>query len=232
MSSFWGPPPPSTLPDRGKTTKGNPIKDGTRSESKTLKLPELALAKKELNNKNYVRAVKSFEDIIARNPTEITQIKAYYSQALRGQADKYMGKNSDEAEILLRKAVNADSQNAEAHFDLGKLYTRSKDYAKAINSYQKAAALNFRTPDTFFNLGFIYAEKEDYMNAEKMFLLVAESKPKYLDKALFNLAVVQQKQGRRKPCIENLEKALMVNPKNQRGRKYLSRLKNNSQGIQ
>mgnify|MGYP001819679595 FL=1 len=223
---------PSTFPGKSKTTTGDPIKDATKSESKTLKLTELALAKKELHNKNYVRAVKSFEDIIARNPTETTEIKAYYSQALRGQADKYMGKNSDEAEILLRKAVNADSQNAEAHFDLGKLYTRSKDYAKAINSYQKSAALNFRTPDTFFNLGFIYAEKEDYMNAEKMFLLVAESKPKYLDKALFNLAVVQQKQGRRKPCIENLEKALMVNPKNQRARKYLNRFKNNSQGVQ
>ncbi|MBW2319923.1 MAG: tetratricopeptide repeat protein [Deltaproteobacteria bacterium] len=66
------------------------------------------------------------------------------------------------------------------------------------------------------------------MNAEKMFLLVAESRPNYLDKALFNLAVVQQKQGKRNQCIDNLEKALIVNPGNQRVRKYLNRLKNNS----
>jgi len=62
---------------------------------------------------------------------------------------------------------------------------------------------------------------------KKMFLLVEESRPKYLDKALFNLAVVQQKQGRKKQCIENLEKALMVNPKNQRVRTYLNHIKSN-----
>ncbi len=223
---------PSTFLNRGRTATGNPIKDTTGSESKTLKQTALVLAKKELNNKNYVRAVESFEDIIARNPVNMTEVKAYYSQALRGQAGKHMGKSSDKAEILLRKAVDADPQNVEAHFDLGKLYTRSKDYEKAINAYQKAAALNYRTPDAFFNLGFIYAAKEDYMNAEKMFLLVAESRPKYLDKALFNLAVVQQKQGRRKQCIENLEKALMVNPNNQRVRTYLNHIKSNSEGVQ
>ncbi|MDX2496283.1 MAG: AAA family ATPase [Desulfobacterales bacterium] len=217
----------STFLDRGKTATGNPIEDTTGSESKTSKLTELALAKKELNNKNYVRAVASFEDIIARNPSNMTEVKAYYSQALRGQAGKHMGKRPNKAEILLQKALEADPQNAQAHFDLGKLYTRSKDYAKAIKSYQKAAALNYRTSDAFFNLGFIYAAKEDYINAEKMFLLVEESRPKYLDKALFNLAVVLQKQGRKKQCIENLEKALMVNPKNQRVRTYLNHIKSN-----
>jgi len=113
-------------------------------------------------------------------------------------------------------------------FDLGNLFTKSKDYARAINEFQKAADLNYRSTDSFFNLGFIYASKKNYMNAEKMFLLVAESRPNYLDKALFNLAVVQQKQGKRNQCIDNLEKALIVNPGNQRVRKYLNRLKNNS----
>jgi len=108
---------------------------------------------------------------------------------------------------------------------LGKLYTRSKDYSKAIKAYQKAADLNYRSADIFFNLGFIYAAKKDYMDAEKMFLLVADSRTIYLDKAFFNLAVVQQKQGKKNQCIENLEKALNINPKNQRARKYLNHFK-------
>jgi len=217
----------STFHNKSKTATGNPKDDTTGSESKTPKLTEMALAKKELNNKNYVRAAESFEDIIARNPSNMTKVKAYYSQALRGQAAKHMGKQPDKAEILLLKAVETDPQNAQAHFDLGKLYTRSENWTKAIKGYQKAVALNYRIPDAFFNLGFIYAAKEDYINAEKMFLLVEESRPKYLDKALFNLAVVLQKQGRKKQCIENLEKALMVNPKNQRVRTYLNHVKNN-----
>ena len=221
---------PSTFLDRGKTETGNPTEDITGTESKALKLTELAIAKKELDNQNYLRAIESFEDIIARNPSNMTEVKAYYSQALRGQAVQHMGKRPEEAEILLVKAVGADPQNAQAHFDLGKLYTRAKDYAKAIQSYHKAAALNYRTSDAFFNLGFIYAAKEDYMNAEKMFLIVEESRPSYLDKALFNLAMVQQKQGRKKQCIENLEKALMINPKNKRARTYLNHIKNDGEG--
>ena len=187
----------------------------------------MAIAKKALNDKNYIQAAESFEAIIDGNPSNRVEVKSYYSQALRGLAVQHMDKRPEKAEVLLRKAVAAAPQNAQAYFDLGKLYTRSKDYPKAIKSYQKAAALNHRNSDAFFNLGFIYAAKEEYVNAEKMFLRVQASKPKYLDKALFNLAVVQQKQGKREKSIENLEKALVFNPKNKRVRTYLNLIKGN-----
>ena len=201
------------------------ISAAQNDKSKTNKPIFLELAKEELNNKNYNRSVELFENIIAQNPLNIQKVKVYYSQALRGQAGRLLGINPREAEILLLKANETDPQNAEAYFDLGKLYTRSKDYYKAVKAYQKVADLNFRSADTFFNLGFIYAAKKDYMNAEKMFLLVTHSRTDYLDKALFNLAVVQQKQGKRNQCIENLEKALNINPRNQRVRTYLNHFK-------
>ena len=201
------------------------ISESQNDKSKTNKPIFLELAMEELNNKNYNRSVELFEDIIAQSPLNIQKVKVYYSQALRGQAGGLSGTSPGEAEILLLKAIETDPQNAEAHFDLGKLYTRSKDYSKAIKAYQKAADLNYRSADIFFNLGFIYAAKKDYMDAEKMFLLVADSRTVYLDKAFFNLAVVQQKQGKKTQCIENLEKALNINPKNQRARKYLNHFK-------
>lgn len=214
---------------RGSTpTPAHSVKVPTTVKSKTQKPFTLELAKEALINKNYSRSVELFEDIIAQNSANPPEVNVYYSQALRGQAGSLLGKNPGERITLLRKALEADPQNAEAYFDLGRLYTRSKDYSKAIKAYQKAADLNYRSADTFFNLGFIYASKKDYMNAEKMFLLAAESRPNYLDKALFNLAVVQQKQGKTNQCIDNLEKALIVNPENQRVRKYLNRFKNNS----
>ena len=128
--------------------------------------------------------------------------------------------------MLLSKAIEADPENAEAHFDLGRLYIKSKNYPKAIKAYQEAANLNHRPSDAFYNLGFIYASIEDFANAEKMFIHVVDLKPPYIDKALFNLAVVQQKQGKQKECIENLEKAIINNPKNQRVQQYLNQLKN------
>ena len=213
----------ASTPTPGHSTKAPPI-----DKTKTRKSIALELAKQELTNKNYSRSIKLFEDIIDRNLISMPEIKVYYSQALRGQAGRLLRKNPDEAGIYLSKAIEADPQNGRAHFDLGNLCTKSKDFTKAINAYQKAADLNYRTTDTFFNLGFIYASKKDYMNAEKMFLRVVESRPDYLDKALFNLAVVQQKQGKTPQCIDNLEKALIVNPVNQRVQKYLNRFKNNS----
>ncbi|MGV7223153.1 MAG: AAA family ATPase [Nitrospinales bacterium] len=194
-------------------------------KSKTQKSVLLELAMEALNQKNYDRSVVLFENMIARNTANIPELKLYYSQALRRQAGSLLNNNPSKAEILLRKAIETDPQNAEAYFDLGKLYTKSKDYSNAIRSYQKAADLRYRSPDIFFNLGFVYAVTKNFVNAEKMFLLVAKSRPPYLDKVLFNQALVQQKQGKRKQCIENLQKALIINPKNQKVLKYLNRFK-------
>jgi type II secretory pathway predicted ATPase ExeA len=215
-----------TITDRDATPAPPlPISAAHNDKPETNKPIVLELAKEELNNKNYKRSVELFEDIMAQHPLTIQKVKGYYSQALRGQAVSLLGINPRESELLLVKAIEIDPQNAEAHFDLGKLYTRSKYYSKAIKAYQNAADLNYRSVDTFFNLGFIYAAKKDYVNAEKMFLLVTDSRTDYLDKALFNLAVIQQKQGKTNQCIENLEKALDINPENQRVRTYLNHFK-------
>jgi len=215
-----------TLTDRDAATAPPfSINAAHNDKSKLTKPTVIELAEEELKNKNYKRAVELFEDIIAQDPLTMQKVKVYYSQALRGQAGSLLGITPRKSERLLVKAIEIDPQNAKAHFDLGKLYTRSKDYSKAIKAYQNAADLNYRSVDTFFNLGFIYAEKKDYMNAEKMFLLVTDSRTDYLDKALFNLAVVQQKQGKTNQCIKNLEKALNINPANQRVRTYLNHFK-------
>jgi len=186
----------------------------------------LEQAKTALHNKKFDQAIELFEKIIAQNPTHATTIKMDYSKALQGQAESLFIKNPGKAEILLSKAAEADPQNAEAHFDLGRLYTKSKDYSKAITAYQKAVNQSYRPSDAFYNMGFIYAATNDFTNAEKMFLHVADLKPLYLDKVLFNLAVVQQKLGKKQQCIDNLEKALINNPKNQRAQQYLNRLTN------
>jgi len=206
-------------------TPDDQIKAPSPQKTEISKPNVLEQAKTALDNNNFNRAIELFELVIAQNPTNASTIKMYYSKALRGQAESVFIKDPDTAQILLSKAVEADPQNAEAYFDLGRLYTKSKDYPKAITAYQKAANLNYRSSDAFYNLGFIYAATNDFVNAEKMFLHVVDLRPPYLDKVLFNLAVVQQKQEKTQQCIENLEKAVINNPKNQRARQYLNQLK-------
>jgi tetratricopeptide repeat protein len=213
--------------EEAKITPDHPIKASSSQKTEISRPNEFEQANTALHNKNFHRAIELFEQVIAQNPTNVSTIKMYYSKALQGQANSVFIKNPDTAEILLSKAVAADPQNAEAHFDLGRLYTKSKNYPKAIKAYQKAANLSYRPSDAFYNLGFIYASTKDFANAEKMFLHVVDLRPPYLDKVLFNLAVVQQKQGKKQQCIENLEKAMINNPKNQRAQQYLNQLKNN-----
>lgn len=170
---------------------------------------------------NFSRAVELLEDAIARQEGKQKEIKALYVQAIRDQAALLLTKNTDQAEKLLQKAVKADPQNAMTYYDLGKVYSQTQDHQKAINAYKKAADLNSDSADTFFNLGFTYAVIKNYIHAEQMFLRVIDLEPPYLDKAIFNLALVQYRQGKKRQCIENLGKALKVNPDNQRVHKYL-----------
>jgi type II secretory pathway predicted ATPase ExeA/Tfp pilus assembly protein PilF len=193
--------------------------------SVTPKQTVIELAQEALEEKDFARVVELLDNNTSLKPGDMLKARVLYAQALQGQAYALLVNYPNKAEVLLRKAVQSDPQNARAYFDLGKIYTKSKHYPKAIQAYEMAADLDPSSPDAFFNLGFTYAATKDYGRAEKMFLRVTELKPHYLDKALFNLAIVQQKQGKTQQSVENLEEALAVNPDNSRARKYLNRIK-------
>lgn len=150
------------------------------------------------------------------------------AKALQDRATGLVEKNPQEAKSLLLKAMKLNPGNPQVHFQLGLVYMKMKDYPNAIESYQKVADLDPKFPDTFFNLGYLYAVKKDYSKAEEMYERVVKLAPSYLDEALFNLAMVQEKQGKRKQGIESLERALSVNPNNEMAKKLLVKLKGKS----
>ncbi len=185
-------------------------------------------AMEALKQERFATAAALFEQALANAPGDKSKIATPYAQALVGSATSILSTNPKQAESLLRKAIELDPTNAEAFYNLGKLYTSKKEYAKAIQAYDKAIDLNPSSPDAFFNLGFLYYGKKDYSKAEVLFLKVTELQPAYLDEAYFNLAVVQNLQGKKKESIGNLERALEVNPSNDRAKKYLLRLRRTS----
>ena len=63
-----------------------------------------------------------------------------------------------------------------------------------------------------------------YEDAEKLFSRVVQLEPPYLDKALFNLAVIQEKLGKKEECMANLQMAIMIRPENQKAQAYLKQL--------
>jgi len=150
------------------------------------------------------------------------------AKALQNEASGLLATQPEKAKSLLIESVQLDSSSVQGHFQLGLVYMKLGDYPKAIDTYNKVAELDPQFPDTFFNLGYIYAKKKDYPKAEEMYGRVVKLAPAYLDEALFNLGMVQEKQGKKEQCIENLEQALEVNPNNNLAKKFLTKLKGKS----
>jgi len=151
-------------------------------------------------------------------------------KGLLEKASRLADKNPKEAKSLLLKAIELDPQNASAQFQLGLTLMTLKDSPKAIEAYRKAVELDPQQSGAYFNLGFIYATQRDFFRAEEAYSQAVRLSPPYLDEALFNLALVQEKQGEKKQSKENLERALKVNPRNEIARKYLDKLKTESWG--
>jgi tetratricopeptide (TPR) repeat protein len=186
-------------------------------------------AMEALEKKQYAKAAALFEEALASESGEKQVIATPYAEALVGGAASIINTKPKQAEDLLKKAAELDPKNAEAHFFLGKVYTSAKDYPKAIRAYDEAIGLDPYFTDGFFNLGLLYYATKAYARAEQMFGRVVELKPIYLDEAYFNLAVVQNLQGKNEESIKNLERALEVNPANKRAKKYLHRIRRTSE---
>jgi len=223
---------PSSAPDQNKpfvAVKTNEVLPPSKTKPAVAPEPtKRDQAMEALEKKQFAKAVALFEEILASEPGEKQAIATPYAQALVGGATSILETKPKQAEALLIKAVDLDPKNAATYFYLGKLYTSAKDIPKAIRAYDKAIGLDPYFTDGFFNLGFLYYATKAYARAEQMFGRVVELQPSYLDEAYFNLAVVQNLQGKNEESIRNLKKALEVNPANKRAKKFLLRIKRTS----
>ncbi len=188
------------------------------------------LAKAALENKNFDRALELLEESQLGRQDVSPDYRSLVSKALTGQASLVPPGQPKDAESLLRKAIEVDPQNYDAYFQLGKLYTQTKQYPKAVEAYQTAAGLRPDMAAVFYNLGFVYAVTSDYKKAEEALRRAVELHPPFVDKALFNLAMVQLQQGKKQMCIENLERSVSLNPDNSRAREFLEKMRNNTEG--
>ena len=224
------------LPEQGEAISPKPAVSSTEPTKEAGTDTSLSVLLDVVDNaiekKNYQQAIESLEKAMKQSPENMLIYKKRYSQALLGQAVRVSEKDSNEAALLIRRAAESDPQNPEVYVELGKFHTRAKDYSSAINAYQKAAELTPSSADIIFNLGYLNAKLKNYERAEQMFLRVTEMSPSYLDRAFFNLAMVQLKQGKKQKSIENLKKTLTINPDNQMARKYLERLNGFQGGTQ
>ncbi len=187
---------------------------------------ELTKAEALMKEERFAEAVVLFEDILEKKPSMKDRVKVPYSRALQGQAVKIEAHDGEKAKKLLLKSIQTAPDNAGGHYQLGRIYTKQKNYQSAIVSYKLAAELDPEMAVVFFNLGYIYyAVNKDYSQAYAMYQHAAELSPPFLDEALFNLALVQNKLGKRQESIKSLERAISINPENKQAQKFLKYVK-------
>ncbi|MGB5988007.1 MAG: AAA family ATPase [Desulfobacterales bacterium] len=189
----------------------------------------LDLINAALRQHDYEKAIALLGSHQNYNEGKRNEVREIYAQALVGRALQLMKTAPFKSETMMERAVAADPENAVAQLNLGKIYTQNNKLNLAIDAYQRAIALDPDSPDAIFNLGFIYARTDMFPEAERYFARVVELEPRYLDKALFNLAVVQEKLGKKQEGLVNLKKALSIRPDNSKFRSYLEQFERTTQ---
>ncbi|MGD8990694.1 MAG: protein kinase [Desulfobacterales bacterium] len=190
---------------------------------------QIKTARQALEAKQFTSAVALFESILAAEPSALSEFSADFSAALLGMAEELLATDLPSAKSSLLKALELDPSSFAALSNLGYVYVRENDFPQAIVSYQKAAELQPLQPEPFFNLGYIYATNEDFAQAKEMYARVVNLEPKFLDEALFNLAMVQDQLGERSQCVENLRRAIEINPANASAADFLEQIIENKE---
>jgi tetratricopeptide (TPR) repeat protein len=94
----------------------------------------------------------------------------YYAMSLwKGKRAQDPTLDLHQIESLLKKAITLDPNLADAHLQLGNLYSDQTHYADAIPEYLKALAINSNLPDAHYRLGQAYVHTGEKEKAQAQF---------------------------------------------------------------
>ncbi|MDB5185981.1 MAG: hypothetical protein JWL85_504 [Candidatus Saccharibacteria bacterium] len=114
------------------------------------------------------------------------------------------------AEKALLTILKIDEKNAAAYNRLGILYAKQKEYKDAIDCFEIASSIE-PTASSLHNLGLIYYETENYQKAASAFEQALKLEDSLAARHIA-YAKVQEKLNNEKLMIQELEKAVELEP--------------------
>lgn len=114
------------------------------------------------------------------------------------------------AEKALLTILKIDEKNAAAYNRLGILYAKQKEYKDAIDCFEIASSIE-PTASSLHNLGLIYYETENYPKASAAFEQAIKLEDELAARHIA-YAKVQEKLGNNKLMIQELERAVELEP--------------------
>jgi tetratricopeptide (TPR) repeat protein len=109
------------------------------------------------------------------------QASYYYAMSLwKGKRAQDPSLDRQQIESLLRKAVALDPKLAEAHLQLGNLYSDQAQYAQSIPEYTKALEINPNLADAHYRLGQAYVHTAEKDKAQEQFQVYQKLRAQHL----------------------------------------------------
>jgi tetratricopeptide (TPR) repeat protein len=120
---------------------------------------------------------KRFAELQPRN----AQAHYYYAMSLwKGKRTEDAGLDRGQIEALLKKSLTLDPKFAEAHLQLGNLYSDEQKYAESIPEYLRAQELNSDLPDIRYRLGQAYVHTGQKDKAQTEFTAYQKLREQHL----------------------------------------------------
>lgn len=216
----------ATISQKNAVSRQHQIQEKIETEVSTESIETAKFQKgmEALINRQFDKAITLFEEVLSLDPKMKSQVSLPYAEALIGLANSLNGTDPEQTISLFKKAIKFDPNRDQSYFQLGMIFLKQEDYAAAAENFEKVIDINPKLPDAFFNLGFIHAILKEYVKAEEMYTHVVELNPTFLDEALFNLALIQSKLGKKEESLKNIKKAIEINPKNELAQNYLKKI--------
>ena len=105
----------------------------------------------------------------------------YYAMSLwKGKRAQDPDLDLQRIESLLSQAIALDPKLAEAHLQLGNLYSDQNKYPEAIPEYKRAIELNSDLADAYYRLGQAYVRTGDKANAQERFEVYQKLREQHL----------------------------------------------------
>lgn len=159
---------------------------------------------------------------LMRISKDIPENPLAYEYFLRSISYAHSNEGDQLAIEMLNKSIELDSSYAPAHYQLGDRLHRFAQYGfldpaetkRAEESYLKALSLNGELLSALGQLSMVYAETDRIVEAVKLTKEMLELNPNNAN-AHFSIGYIYRYAGLNKKAVEEMEKAISLDPKNQ-----------------
>jgi len=93
----------------------------------------------------------------------------------------YARGNFDQAREEYQRAVRLDPDHGDAHYSLGLIYAREKNYAEAEKEFRESLRIDPHSADAHFGLGGVFDAVEDWQSALSEYRAALECDPEHSD---------------------------------------------------